>query len=96
MNVPTTIRTGLLAGVLVLAAACAGTPATSPGQTSASPGASPAQAGGQATPADQQLGAGQGVQDPCGLATVEEVSSALGSDAVTADADVDGPTAPCC
>jgi hypothetical protein len=92
MNVLTMIRTGLFAGVLALAVACGGTPATSPAQTPAGPGTTVAP-GGQPTPAGQQPGAG--VQDPCGLATVEEVSAALGVDVMTAEPDTGGDTTYC-
>ncbi|HWH24069.1 MAG TPA: hypothetical protein VNW68_04145 [Candidatus Limnocylindria bacterium] len=87
MNIRRNLSAGVLVGALVFVAACGGTPPAGPAITPAaqSPGApagTPAQPA--ATPAAQP-GAGHDVQDPCGLATIDEVSAALGVDAVTAE-----------
>lgn len=98
MSIWNLLRAGLLSGALVFAA-CGGTPAgpgatpaqpQQPGQTPAGPADTPAQ---PAQPA--QPGAGHDLQDPCGLATVEEVSQALGVTAVQAEENVGGDTTYC-
>jgi hypothetical protein len=95
MTIPTVLRAGVLAGIVAVAAACGtGTPAT-PG-TDATPTAPAVGTPGEQPPAQtpgQQPGGGHDVQDPCGLATIEEVSAALGVDVVEVEAITgDSPT----
>lgn len=89
MPLPNMTRAGALAGVLLLTLACGtATPATP-----AAPGGQTPAPGGQ-TPAGQP-GAGADQQDPCGLATVEEVSAALGLEVTVAEEDTGGDTTYC-
>lgn len=110
MSTANLLRAGLLAGALVMAAACGGAPAQ-PGQTPASPAATPASPGQPAeTPAEPgqpaetpgqpaetpgQPGAGNDLQDPCGLVTVDQISQLLGVEVSVAEENIGGTTTYC-
>ena len=75
--------------LLAVLAGCATAPAASP----AAPDATAAAPG--ATDAPPPPAGGAGTEDPCGLATIEEVSSALGVDVVEAEAQTGDDTTYC-
>ena len=92
----------LMAGLAVLlATACTGAPGQPTGgvptgqPTGGAPTGQPTGTSATGQPTASPQGGGWDVQDPCGLATVEEVSAALGMDAVTAEEQVGDTTTYC-
>jgi hypothetical protein len=90
MTTQAVVRAGVLAGAIALLAACNASAPSSPGGG----GTSSARPAGQTATA-QPPGGGVDVQDPCALATIEEVSAALGTEVVEAEA-VTGDTTTYC
>ena len=100
MHVSIIARVLMLAALTISVVACGGAPAAT--QRASQPAASQPAASAAAptaaaqTPAPPAPGGGISIQDPCGLATVEEVSAALGSDVVTAEANTTDTTTTYC
>ena len=87
------VATLSLAVAMAVVVACGATPATTQGAPTGEPtdGESPPVVTTPAPP----VGGGTDVQDPCALATVEEVAAALGPEIVEAEAITGGDTTYC-